>query len=185
MIYLSKLSWHRSLLAFCVLLLAAGCASEASVQGMTVSAPAAAAFETPDQLEHAISIRSVAGGEETNPMWTSEVGNEEFHAALEASLRNNSLLAQEAPGQFALDAELIDVEQPLFGFDTEVTSTVQYRLDPADENNEPYEDRVTQSYTATTSDSWYGVERLRLANEGSIRTNIQTFIDRLIESYSQ
>ena len=185
MISLPNLSRHSSLLALGILMSVVGCASEASVEGMTVSAPVSPAIETPDKIEEGISIRSVTGGEDTNPMWTSEVGNEEFHAALESSLRNNSLLAREPTGKYALDAELINVNQPLFGFDTEVTSTVRYRLDPADQNEEAYEDVVTESYTATTSDSWYGVERLRLANEGSIRSNIQAFIDRLIESYAR
>jgi hypothetical protein len=37
------------------------------------------------------------------------------------------------------------------------------------------------AYTAKMSDSWYGVERLKLANEGSIRDNIAEFIRRLSE----
>ena len=184
MVPLSKLSWQKSLIAFCVLMLLAGCAARASVQGMTVSAPVTPAFEVRDELKRGISIRLVTGGEETNPLWTSEVGNDEFQAALESSLRNNSLLAEQSPGKYALDAHLIDVQQPLIGFDTKVTSTVQYRLDPVDDDEEPYEELVIESYTATVSESWYGVERLRLANEGSIRGNIRTFIERLMGSYS-
>jgi hypothetical protein len=171
--------------AFGFLALLAGCAAEASVQGMTASAPAYSEFRPPENLERGISIRLVTGGEETNPMWTSEVGNKEFHAALESSLRNNSLLAEDAPERYALDAHLIDVEQPLMSFDTKVTSTIQYRLDPLDGSEDQYEELVIAPYTAKVSESFFGVERLRLANEGSIKSNIQTFIDRLIAHYSK
>lgn len=185
MTWMSKITPFRSFLIFGALSFLVGCASEASVQGMTVSALESPTFVVPKDLERGISIRSVTGGEETNPMWTSEVGNEAFRDALAFSLRNNSLLATESAGRFVLDANLIDVEQPLIGFDTKVTSTVQYRLEHVDKVDEPYEDLVVESYTAKMSESWYGVERLRLANEGSIRNNINTFIRRVVEHYDQ
>ncbi|MCS6780659.1 MAG: hypothetical protein NZ555_13270 [Geminicoccaceae bacterium] len=50
---------------------------------------------------------------------------------------------------------------------------------------EPFATLVIESYTATFADAALGVERLRLANEGSMRRNIETFIDRLVEHYGR
>ena len=44
-----------------------------------------------------------------------------------------------------------------------------------------YEEEFTPSYTARFSDSFLAVERLRLANEGSAKKNIEWLIVRLRE----
>ena len=160
-----------------------GCASPATLEGMTV-APAGVRSESASaELRDAISIRSVLGGEPTNPLWTSEVGNAEFRAALEASLRNYGLLAEGGSGDYALDVTLIDLQQPVFGLETKVTSTAAYHLESNNDQKNPFDDTVIASYTARPSESFFGVQRLRLANEGAIRENIREFIRRLEEVY--
>jgi hypothetical protein len=173
---------HRSWVCAVILLATlGGCASAATTEGMTVArAPQVTAL--PELLQHSVHVRSVLGGEPTNPLWTSEVGNPEFRQALESSLRNNGLLADGTTGDYALDATLIDVTQPMIGFDLTVTSTVRYIVTPGD-GTKMFDDTVIASYTAGVSESFLGTERLRRANEGSIRENIKTFIERLVTFY--
>jgi hypothetical protein len=61
----------------------------------------------------------------------------------------------------------------------EVTANVNYSV--IDHNStEPYfQATVVTPYTANFSSSFLAVERLRLANEGAIRTNIEKFLNEL------
>lgn len=139
----------------------------------------------PKELEGAIAIGAVSGGEETNPLWTSEVGNEAFRAALDQTLMLVGARARnDSRATYRLDADIVGVDQPLLGTDLKVTSTVQYTMTPL-AGGKPFSTLVIESFVATTADAFFGVERLRLANEGSMRRNIETFIDRLIEYYSR
>ena len=63
-----------------------------------VAAPTAAAT-APPTLSRAIAVQTVGGGRETNPMWTSQVGNAEFQDALTKSLQARGMHARH---EFAL-----------------------------------------------------------------------------------
>jgi hypothetical protein len=132
----------------------------------------------PSVMEDAIAIGQVAGGEETNPMWTSEISAESFRTALQQSLINYRLHSPNGPYQ--LNAVLMNVDQPLIGLDMTVTTTVAYALVDRSEK-EVWSRTVTAPYTATMSDAFLGVERLRIANEGSAKENIRRALDALVE----
>jgi hypothetical protein len=168
-----------------LLLFLAGCASKATVHGMTVSPAEVSTSPVSPALEQAVGIGVVTGGEETNPMWTSEVGNAEFREALINSLKVERIYSDDPGSRLVLDAHLIDVNQPLIGFDTTVTSTVKYVLSERGSPDALAEELVIAKYTAEMSDAWYGVERLKLANEGSIRNNIAQFIRRLRDRFKE
>ena len=179
-------TWPQLARPYWILFVAAalgGCASPATLEGMTVAPPDVRSETVSAELRDAISIRSVTGGEPTNPLWTSEVGNAEFRAALESSLRNYGLLAEAGSGDYALDATLVDLQQPVFGLSLEVTSTATYHLEPKNAPKSSFDDTVITSYTASPSESFFAVQRLRLANEGAIRENIREFIRRLETAY--
>ncbi len=157
-----------------------GCAAPASIEGMTVTGTAVMAAPASFPLKHRLLIGNVSGGEETNPMWTSEVGNEEFRAALEESLRVGQLLARsDQDALYVLRATLLNVHQPMIGFDLKVDSKVRYELNSRSDGKHLWEDTVSADYTATVGEAFLAVERLRLANEGSIRENLQALIQRL------
>jgi hypothetical protein len=154
----------------------AGCASSADPKAMVV-APAAAAKPFPATLQHAMCARNVTGGEKTNPMWASKVDNEGFKAALSSSLDASGLSAPSGC-QFPIDANLLGLSQPSFGFDIEVTAHVNYKVYQA--SGEPLLlSTIDSPYTAKMSEAFVGVERLKKANEGAIRTSIQMFFDKL------
>ncbi len=70
-----------------------GCAQPADPKRMTVTIlPSEAPF--PAALSSAICVRSVTGGEPTNPLWVAKVDNAEFKTALADSLRERGLLAR-------------------------------------------------------------------------------------------
>jgi hypothetical protein len=76
----------------------------------------------------------------------------------------------------------MEVKQPLIGLDTTVTTTVRYVVVDTMSNQAVFDQVITTPYTAKLTDQFIGFERLRLANEGSVRENITKFIDMLRQS---
>ncbi len=122
---------------------------------------------------HHFEVRNISGGQETNPLWTSQVDNTGFREALTHSLSRLGFSPENASSKFAVDAELQALSQPLFGLDFSVTSTVRYAVEG---NGQRKVYPVTATGTATMSDAFIGVERLRKANEKSIKENIKEFL---------
>lgn len=173
-------------LFFSILLLTsvAACASGARSGAMTASITEATVISDTSSLKKAITVGEVTGGSETNPLWTSEVGSPEFQTALEQSLMLNAMYEAGKP-KYRLDAKLLDVDQPIMGLDLTVDSHVFYRLAEAGSDELVYETEISCSYTANFSDAFLGVERLRLANEGSMKKNISLFIEALVAEFKK
>lgn len=156
-------------------LLLSACASNTSPQAMTVAAPGPAAANP--KLAGAVTVGTVSGGQDTNPMWTSQVDDASFRQALTESLRNAGYLAAApAAAPYTLDAALVRLDQPFFGFEFDVTSSVTYTLRGEGAGRSwP----VTAVGTGYMSDSVAAVARLKFANERSIQANIARLLDEL------
>lgn len=152
-----------------------GCATGATVAGMT----SVKTFESVNtKIPAKISVAKTEGGKSTNPLWTSQVGSKEFEQALTASLQSNGLLATDS-GAYILKPTLKKLDQPLFGFDLTVKADVLYILQESASGKELFNETISSSYTATVGDAFAAVKRLRLANEGAIRSNIEAMIEKL------
>lgn len=170
----------RFLLVGLAALALSACASPAKVENMVTSATAGAQAPNSDLVE-AVCVTKVTGGEETNPLWTSEVDDASFRAALQGSLRNNRLAAAGDDGcRYGIEVNMLGLAQPIMGFNITVTSHVNYSVLERASDTPYFLTTVTAPYTAKVGDAFAGVKRLRLANEGSIRSNIQKFIDELL-----
>ena len=166
-------------LALVCAIMLGGCAAPARVDQMVVSGqPAQRVSQSP--LRGNIAVSDVTGGRETNPMWKSNVGSSEFSQALESSLRTVGLLSPtRQSGNYTLTAHLQNVEQPAFGFDMTVTASILYAVVERKTGKTVFNRTIALPYTAKMGDAFAGVERLKLANEGAIRTNITRLIDEL------
>lgn len=155
-----------------------GCASAAKPEAMMVQAQAAGT-PFPQPFQHAMCVRNVTGGEKTNPLWASKVDNDGFRAALSSSLNNAGLNSSAADScAFPIDANLLGLSQPSIGFSMTVTSHVNYKV--YDKAGAPLVlETIDAPYTAKVGDAFIGTERLRLANEGSIRMSIEKFFEKL------
>jgi hypothetical protein len=158
-----------------------GCAYPARYGKMV---PEAYLFKpTPDKffLKNKIVLEEVTGGKETNPLWVSEVGNQEFKRALRESLRVQQLLASNsADGKYGLTVSLEEISHPIFGFDTTAVSSVHYFLRKNKTNRIIFDKRITVSHTATSEDAYEATIRGRVANEGAVRKNINNFLNLLL-----
>ncbi|MCK1791756.1 hypothetical protein [Pseudomonas violetae] len=172
------MTYLRLLLASALIALCAGCASPAQISGMSVSVEQAKTSTYDSQLRNNIRLSEVNGGDKTNPLWTSEIDSPDFGAALKQSLANANLLGDES-ATYALSANLLRVDQPIFGLDFEVTSEVEYTLIETATNKVVLREMIRTPFTAGLGDSVIGIKRLRLANEGSARVNIISMLKRL------
>jgi hypothetical protein len=119
-----------------------------------------------------VTVASVQGGKETNPLLATETSNADFKAALEASLNAFNFLATDNSGS------KYKIDQPMVGLDLSVIMTVRYIV-TSDTGEMTVDETITSTGTATVSDAYLGVERLQLAQEKSARGNIEVFLMRL------
>ena len=172
-------SYFKLFLLLLLTLMMSGCATPAKVGSMSISAVERSQFMADRPLSGRVSVGTVTGGKDTNPMWTSEVGNIEFESALRDSLETARLLSSYALSEYELDAELLEVDQPLIGFTFTVKTEVLYTLKNKENRETVLQTTINADGTATTGDAFVGVKRLRLATEKSVQENIKRIIDVL------
>ena len=157
-------------------LLVGACATPAERSNMTVSHISALAKPTDTSLIGGIAVGSVDGGQETQPLGTSEVDNEDFQGALTESLRNHGLLAEGNAPRYILYAHLLNLQQPLIGLNMTVTAKVNYELVDAVDGQPNQDKTVETEFTTPFGDAFGADERTRLASEGVIRENIREYL---------
>jgi len=156
-----------------------GCVSTSKPETMVAAMSAKTTLSPTSKLRQSVSLGDVTGGKKTNPLWVSKVNSPEFAEALKSSLVAHAMLATDS-GTYKLDAELKKLKQPFVGTSMTVTSTVNYTLTNTATGEVVFSEDVVTPYKAAMKDSWVGAERLRLANEGSIRSNISSVIELMI-----
>ncbi|MFM9912842.1 MAG: hypothetical protein ACKVN9_04845 [Methylophilaceae bacterium] len=167
----------------CLLILTlTGCATPAAIDQMSARKIDTSKIAKQTDLKNNLSIKKVTGGEVTNPMWLSKIDNENFKAALEQSLKAASLLvADKDQGKYLLDVKLVSVEQPFMGLDLKVTATVEYTLEEKSSGKKVFSKKIATPFTATFSDAALAFVRLKIANEGAARENIEAIVDELLK----
>jgi len=164
------------LLALAVL---AGCAAPARIEQMSIYSPTGQWVNSP--FKKSIAVVEVTGGRETNPAWSSQVSSEAFRRALELSLQNVGLSDPSiSANKYQLTADILQLSQPFGGFDMTVSANVRYSLLETSSRKEVFSKVITASHTAKLTEAFAGVERLKIANEGAAKANIQLLIDELI-----
>lgn len=158
-----------------------GCATPARVDQMTAKKIDASKVVNESPLRNNVSLKGVSGGESTNPLWLSKVGNDDFRQALEQSLKTVMLLASDqSKGNYLLHTTLMSLDQPWVGLDLKVIATVEYSLEERATGKKVFSKVISTPFTATFSDAVLAFERLKIANEGAVRENIEKIIDELL-----
>jgi hypothetical protein len=156
------------------------CASGARSANMTTSTAMLAAVAPGEPGYKAFRVGSVSGGSDTNPLWMSNVSTAEFKTALENSLRSAGHLADDsAAAAYEISAQMLGLDRPAAGLAFSVESSVRYKAQPVNGGAALVDDQIQAVGTAKFGDHLVGVERLRIANEKSAKTNIEQFIATL------
>jgi hypothetical protein len=168
---------NKSMLAaaFMAALLVGGCASGSKPDAMVAQVVAPVHRSDGD-----VSI-AVSGGKETSKMGASQISDDAFAQALRDSIQKAGLFSSVAAdgARYRLTAFIGKVDQPTFGFSFTVKMDVSYSLKDTKSGSTVWTKDINSEYTATTSQAFAGVERLRLANEGAARENIRQALTEL------
>ncbi len=162
-------------LAAISLLSVAACATPSRPDMMALPATAGLTAASGDLGYRSVTTVNVSGGEATNPLWTAEVSNDDLKTALEQSLEAAGYMGSNGPAM-VVTANMIELNQPMAGLDMTVTSRIQYQV--TSNGRVVFNDTVAATGTATMGEAFAGFERLRLANEKSIKENIKQFLTR-------
>jgi hypothetical protein len=170
----------RKFLAVSSLVLAAamlaGCASPSTSQGMTPTA-----IQTTNKHAKTISV-TTSGGQETSSVGKSQISDVAFAQAITDSINNSKTFSQVIQGKgadYLLNVTIFNMDQPSFGFSFTVKMEAGWSLRRADTGAVVWQESIKSEHTATTSDAFAGVERLRLANEGAAKENIAQGLSKI------
>ncbi len=151
-----------------------GCASGAKMENMIYQGEQKI---YPEELKSSIDVSSISGGKETNPAWSSNISSDAFNGAVKKSLISQGLYADD--GKYQLEVLILGIEKPMIGINLTVKTFVRYILTNSENNSILLDETVIAEYTATMGDAFVGAKRLRLANEGSGKRNIEMLLDKL------
>ncbi|MDR7298533.1 hypothetical protein J2X16_003896 [Pelomonas aquatica] len=159
----------RTLILCAAVGILAGCATASKPDSM-VAVPA----ETLTRHAKTVSV-STLGGKETSSVGKSQVSDAAFAQALIASIEKTkvfSAVVQGAGANYMLSVAVVSMDQPSFGLSFTVKMETAWTLKKAD-GSIAWQEVIKAENTATTSDAFVGVERLRIATEGAARKSIE------------
>lgn len=168
------------------LLLLLLCAFAAFLAGC-VSAPAKhegmipTTFETAGKHSKTVSV-SVQGGRETKLLTSTQISDEAFMQALVDSITKSQTFSHVVQGKeadYLLTVSIFGMEQPLFGLSFTVKMEAGWTLQRADNSTVVWQESIKSEHTATFSDAFAAVTRLRLATEGAARDNIAKGLSKI------
>lgn len=153
--------------------IAVGCASSAKPEAM-ISVPTVQVHRSASDV-----VVAAIGGKETSAMSVPQISNEDFALAIrdsfdKAGLFNKALAS--GPARYALDAFIVQLDQPMFGASMTVSMEVSYTLSRTNPKEVVWKKGISSTYTAAFSEAFIGGTRLRMANEGAARKNIEQVI---------
>jgi hypothetical protein len=151
--------------------------------------PADRAAMTPQNLtlskHHPYSLGvQTSGGAETGAMDSSNVANADLKAAIEAAVSQSKLfktVVQGGNGDYELSVRLTSLSKPLFGGTFTVDMETAWSLTKISDRSVALRKSVKSSGTATMSDAFAGVTRLRMAVEAATRNNIEQGLKAVAE----
>ena len=167
-------------------LLLAGCGTPSQPLPMAVGPAEALQIRAwvPEALRAQIAVAPVQGGAETGRWWGSKVSAASLQQALEESLYAVGMRppAPEPLPRFELQAELVQLEQPLLpAVGVTVGVAVRYTLVDKASGKPVYQRRIANAEDARFTEAVLSPsERLRIANERALRSNISLLLRDLV-----
>jgi hypothetical protein len=153
-----------------------GCATPSNPQAMSVQNLSLA-------KKHAASLSlNVTGGNETSSAGASKISNADFATALKSSIESSELFArllETGAADYHLEVMIARLDQPMMGLNMTVTFETNWTLSRKSDGSVVWQKAIPSTYTAKMGDAFAGPTRLRLANEGAARANIEQAIKEL------
>jgi hypothetical protein len=114
-------------------------------------------------------------------MGASQISDADFAKALSDSITQSGLFKEVLPsgGRYKLTAFIGKVDQPVFGFSMTVKMEVSYTLVDTQSGKTVWTKNIASEHTAKAGEAFAGVKRLRLANEGAAKANIEQVLTEI------
>ncbi|MFY7865118.1 hypothetical protein [Roseateles sp.] len=162
----------------------AGCGTPTEPPNLALSAADSLQMRgwVPERLRSQVVLSPVIGGQPTGMFWGSKISNAALQEALDSSLRSTGMLAlSPGAGNYQLDAQLVELEQPFIGVNVKVVVTIAYTAVEKRSGTVLYQRRLRSQYVAEFGSAMLDPnERLRLASEGAVRNNVNLMMRDLI-----
>lgn len=129
-----------------------------------------------------ITVQAEGGRRTGRFLSASEISNDALAEAVRKSISESGLFREVVPSgkaDYQLDVGIESMSAPGAAFNMTVTLTVGWRLTQVATRKLVFVSETTESYTATVGDALMGIKRLRLAEEGAARKNIQVGLQRI------
>jgi hypothetical protein len=153
-----------------VVLFFAGCASPTNPVAM------APVNYIPGKVQpYSVSV-NVTGGQDTSALGKSSVADADLKTAIEETILKTKAfkqLVKVGSAEYELSAAIVTVNQPSIGFSFTVKTDLAWKLRKIDDDNIVWRKVISSQHTTGAGEAFVGVERLRLATEGAIRSNIE------------
>jgi len=166
----SSVYFGSQFLLLCVYLaVLGGCATPATYEGMVP-----ADFTPAKKHPQTVSV-AVSGGKETESTGKAQISDATFSQALVESITKSqtfSRVVEGKGGNYLLSVILSELEQPSFGFTFTVKMEAGWTLRRMDGGKIVWQESIRSEGTATTSDAFAAVTRLRMATEFAAKNNI-------------
>ena len=169
------------LIAFGITAVCSGCITAQPCDAYAMSSSKITVTNSTLKREKIGSIEC-SGGRTTNPLWTSNVGNEEFRTALANSLSVAGVFSA-GTGAYRVLAEIVHEEEPLFGFTFNVSEQLRYCMENRRTGHRVFDTTISSVGSASPDDEFVGIHRLRIVKERAIRANIENFLRYLNHNF--
>lgn len=152
---------------------ASGCAAPIAREAIVPGS-----FET--KIKHSQSVSAEVTGAEAAG---SRVSDDVFTEALIESITKSQVFSRaikgKKGGEYQLDVTVIKVERPMMATNVTIKMEAGWTLRRADTGAVVWQESIRSSHTATMGDALVGATRWRLAEEGTVRNNIKTGLDKI------
>lgn len=152
-----------------VALVLGGCASPANRDAMVANQ-----VHVAKKFASSVSV-DVKGGGDTSSLGSSNISSADLKAAIEKSISQTGLfrtVVQTPGGDYELGVSVVRLAKPAFGLSFTVDMEAGWTLSKVSDHSVVWRQGIQSSHTASMSDAFVGVERLRIAVEGAARANI-------------
>jgi len=154
------------------------CSSPANREGMTPQAVVVS-----KHFAHSLSVQT-SGGNETGALDSSNIADADLKAAIEEAVIQSRLfkgIVQGNAGDYELSVRVASLTKPVFGLTFTVEMETGWSLTKRSDRSVVMRKSIKSSGTATTSDAFAAVTRLRLAVEAAARDNISQGLKSIAE----
>ncbi len=166
----------KFLAALVIVLLTSACAPPLPAGDMMPMSQVYSQTPVNSILERKIALGQVSVDESTSSQ-TAPVSKEVYREALQNTLltANYATRGDDKP-LYTLDARLLELDVPMFGFSMDASAKAEYKLKRTDSNAVVFSKVINLPYHAPFSEAFNGNERARIATAKAIRENITHLI---------